>query len=195
MHAWLKKILAIATVTAAVTLAPVRDADAALNAYLNLKGQKSGEIKGDGSVRKAKAKATAGGGLEVLAFSYEIKSPRDSATGQRTGQAKHSAFHITLEFDTNIIAVLIGMMTSGETLQGSIAFTTEKKGGKQQEYLKYELKDCMITSYQISSATGGRDVIILDLAPKSFEAKTADGTVFASSNNAAIKKLTHKTAE
>jgi hypothetical protein len=34
----------------------------------------------------------------VLEFSYSIKSPRDSASGQATGKRRHSPFRITIEF-------------------------------------------------------------------------------------------------
>lgn len=52
-----------------------------------------------------------------------------------------------------------------------------------------------VTSYQVSASTGGRDVIILDLAPQSFEAKTADGKVFASSSASAANKKAQKIAK
>lgn len=186
MHAWLKKTLAITMMAGAMALAPVADADAALNAQLELKGQKTGKLKASGAKRGKSA------GIEVLAFTHEIRSPRDSATGQATGKRQHKPFKVTVEFDTQIIAILIGLIQSGESLDGTLSFTSAKKKGGKEAYLTYELKDVKITSYQVSSTTGGDDVIILELSPKSYEAKTADGKVFASSDAAAV--VSHKSA-
>lgn len=65
----------------------------ALNAYLRLKGQKQGEIKG--SVTQDKRKET----IMVIAVSHEIVSPRDPASGLPTGKRMHKPFVITKEVD------------------------------------------------------------------------------------------------
>jgi len=65
----------------------------ALNAYLRLKGQKQGEIKGS-VIQKGRA-----GKIMVIAVSHEIVSPRDPASGQATGKRMHKPFVITKELD------------------------------------------------------------------------------------------------
>ena len=65
----------------------------ALNAYLKLKGQKQGEIKG--SVTQKGRENT----ILVFAVDHSIVSPRDSASGQATGKRIHKPFKITKEVD------------------------------------------------------------------------------------------------
>ena len=61
----------------------------ALNAYLRLVGQKSGQIKG--SVTQKGREDT----IMVIAVSHEIVSPRDLASGLPTGHRQHMPFVIT----------------------------------------------------------------------------------------------------
>lgn len=65
----------------------------ALNAYLNLKGQKQGEIKGSVTQKGREGK------IMVIAVSHEILSPRDAASGLPTGKRQHKPFVITKELD------------------------------------------------------------------------------------------------
>src|SRR5215813_9400185 len=65
----------------------------ALNAYLRLKGQKQGEIKG--SVTQKGRESS----IMVIAMSHEIISPRDPASGLPTGKRMHKPFVITKEID------------------------------------------------------------------------------------------------
>jgi type VI secretion system secreted protein Hcp len=64
-------------------------ASAALNAYLTLKGQKQGTLKGM-STREKDA-------TTVVAFSHQIMSPRDAASGLATGKRMHKPFTVTIE--------------------------------------------------------------------------------------------------
>jgi type VI secretion system secreted protein Hcp len=65
----------------------------ALQAYLNLKGQKQGEIKGSVTQKGREGK------IAVIAVSHEIISPRDPASGLPTGKRMHKPFVITKELD------------------------------------------------------------------------------------------------
>ncbi len=65
----------------------------ALNAYLKLKGQKQGEIKGS-VIQKGRE-----GKIMVIAVSHEIVSPRDAASGLPTGKRQHKPFVITKQVD------------------------------------------------------------------------------------------------
>ena len=65
----------------------------ALNAYLTLKGQKQGEIKGSVTQKGRE------GSLMIIAVSHEIISPRDAASGLPTGKRMHKPFVITKELD------------------------------------------------------------------------------------------------
>ncbi|MEO7312914.1 MAG: Hcp family type VI secretion system effector [Chitinophagaceae bacterium] len=65
----------------------------ALNAYLKMKGQKQGDIKGSVTQKGREGK------IMVIAVSHEIVSPRDAASGQATGRRQHKPFVITKEID------------------------------------------------------------------------------------------------
>src|SRR5689334_10466920 len=65
----------------------------ALQAYLNLKGQKQGEIKGSVTQKGREGK------IAVIAVSHEIISPRDPASGLPTGKRMHKPLVITKELD------------------------------------------------------------------------------------------------
>ena len=65
----------------------------ALNAYLTLKGQKQGDIKGS-VTQKGRENS-----IMVIAVSHDIISPRDPASGLPTGKRMHKPFVITKELD------------------------------------------------------------------------------------------------
>ena len=81
----------------------------ALNAYLRLKGQSSGVVKG--SVR---AKGYEGSIL-VVAASHALEAPYDSDTGLPTGVRKHHPFTITKESDRSS-SLLYAMWSTNETI-------------------------------------------------------------------------------
>jgi type VI secretion system secreted protein Hcp len=65
----------------------------ALNAYLTLKGQKQGDIKGSVTQKGREGK------IMVIAVSHDIISPRDAASGLPTGKRMHKPFVVTKELD------------------------------------------------------------------------------------------------
>lgn len=84
---------ALTIAVAGMTLGPCLDAQAALNAYLTVKGQKQGPIKGS-VVRKGRE-----GTIAVIAVHHEVVSPRDAASGLPTGKRMHKPFVITKQLD------------------------------------------------------------------------------------------------
>src|SRR5829696_8166488 len=81
----------------------------ALNAYLKLKGQKQGEIKG-GVTQKGRE-----GKIAVIAVSHEIVSPRDAASGLPTGKRMHKPFVITKELDKST-PLLYNVLVNNENI-------------------------------------------------------------------------------
>jgi type VI secretion system secreted protein Hcp len=65
----------------------------AMNAYLHLKGNKSGEIKGS-CTQKGRE-----GQIVVIESHHEVVSPRDAASGLPSGRRQHKPFVITKEVD------------------------------------------------------------------------------------------------
>ena len=65
----------------------------ALNAYLRLVGEKSGEIRGSVTQKGREGK------ILVTAASHNVITPRDAASGQATGKRQHQPFVITKPVD------------------------------------------------------------------------------------------------
>lgn len=95
----------------------------ALNAYLTLKGQKQGDIKGS-VTQKGRADS-----IMVIAVSHEIISPRDPASGLPTGKRMHKPFTITKELDKSS-PLLYNALVNNENIQTwKLQFWTPQVGG------------------------------------------------------------------
>ncbi|HND28985.1 MAG TPA: type VI secretion system tube protein TssD, partial [Myxococcota bacterium] len=81
----------------------------ALNAYLTLKGQKQGEVKGSVTQKGREGK------INVIAVSHSIVSPRDPQSGLPTGQRQHKPFVITKELDKSS-PILYNMLCTNENI-------------------------------------------------------------------------------
>jgi type VI secretion system secreted protein Hcp len=81
----------------------------ALNAYLQLKGQKQGDIKGSVTQKGREGK------IMVIAFNHEVQSPRDVSTGQATGKRQHKPFVIIKEIDKSS-PLLYTALTNNENI-------------------------------------------------------------------------------
>lgn len=76
-----------------VMLAGAQPASAALNAYLSLRGESSGQVKGS-VVQKGRE-----GTIMVIAYSHAVTAPVDAASGLPSGKIRHSPLVITKEVD------------------------------------------------------------------------------------------------
>lgn len=90
----------------------------ALNAYLKLKGQKSGEIKGSVTQKGRENK------IMVIAVSHEIVSPRDAASGLPTGKRMHKPFVITKELDKSSPLLYQVLCTNENVSEWELQFWT-----------------------------------------------------------------------
>jgi type VI secretion system secreted protein Hcp len=71
----------------------------ALNAYLKLVGQKSGEIQGSVTQKGREGK------IMVIAATHDVVTPFDAASGMPTGRRMHKPFVITKELDQASVAL------------------------------------------------------------------------------------------
>jgi type VI secretion system secreted protein Hcp len=96
----------------------------ALNAYLRLVGEKSGEIRGSVTQKGRENK------ILVIAASHDIVTPRDAASGLATGKRVHKPLVITKELD-RASAPLHRVQASNENLpEFELQFwTAQLKGG------------------------------------------------------------------
>jgi type VI secretion system secreted protein Hcp len=85
----------------------------AQDAYMTLKGQRSGEIKGSVTAPGHQ------GSIRVVAAHHEVISPRDPQSGQATGKRMHKPFVATKEVDQSS-PVLYRMLASNETITSMV---------------------------------------------------------------------------
>jgi type VI secretion system secreted protein Hcp len=81
----------------------------ALNAYLRIKGQKTGDVKGSVTQKGRE------GRIMVIAASHAIVSPRDLQSGLPTGKRMHKPFTITKDSDKSS-PVLYNMLIINENI-------------------------------------------------------------------------------
>ncbi len=117
----------------------------ALNAYLKMKGQKSGEIKGSVTQKGREGK------IMVIAVNHEIESPRDAASGLPTGKRMHKPFVITKELDKSS-PLLLNILVNNENIsEWELQFWTPQlsaAGGVGAEKQHYTIK---LTNANIAS--------------------------------------------
>lgn len=117
----------------------------ALNAYLKLKGQQQGDIKGS-VVQKGRE-----GKILVVAASHALSQPFAAATGQASGKRQHQPFVVTKPVDA--ASVPLYQMLAGNELatEWELQFWTPKgtgtvgsASGVEQQYYTVRLSDARV---------------------------------------------------
>jgi len=116
----------------------------ALNAYLRMKGQKTGEIKGS-VTQKGRENS-----MMVIAYSHEVVTPRDAASGLPTGKRQHKPLMIVKEID-KATPLLFNILVNNENIPTwKLEFWTPqiaaKAGtGSEVQYYTIELTNANIS--------------------------------------------------
>ncbi|HLO33965.1 MAG TPA: type VI secretion system tube protein TssD [Anaerolineales bacterium] len=112
----------------------------ALHAYLRLKGQQQGEIKGSVTQKGRE------GMILVSGASHSIESPRDAASGLPTGGRVHEPFIITKELDA-ATPLLYNMLVHNENiLTWELQFWQPSAAGTERNHYTVKLTDASIAS-------------------------------------------------
>jgi type VI secretion system secreted protein Hcp len=106
----------------------------ALNAYLSLKGQKQGQIKGSVTQKGREGK------IMVIAVSHEVVSPRDAASGLPSGRRQHKPFVITKELDKSSPLLYNALVNNENITEWILQFWSPKPGGAGMEFQHYTVK-------------------------------------------------------
>jgi type VI secretion system secreted protein Hcp len=109
----------------------------ALNAYLRIKAQKQGEIRGSVTQKGRE------GRIAVVAASHEITSPRDPASGLPTGRRLHKPFVIVKALDAAsppLYSALVNNENLPEWELQCFAASPTAKGGAGPQVLRYTVK-------------------------------------------------------
>lgn len=110
----------------------------ALNAYLRLKGESQGEIKG--SVTQAGREDS----IMVIAFDYEVESPRDAASGLPTGKRQHKGITITKEVDKSS-PLLMNLLTNNENItEWELRCWQPSAAGKEMQFYTIQLVNASV---------------------------------------------------
>jgi type VI secretion system secreted protein Hcp len=132
-----------------------------LNAYLTLKGQKSGDIKGSVTVKGRE------GSILVVDADHTIISPRDPQSGLPTGQRMHKPFVIIKELDKST-PLLYNVLTTNENIKEFVLrfWEPQLKGGSgvgaEVQYFTIKLTNANIASIHFHMGNN------LDLAKSSW---------------------------
>jgi type VI secretion system secreted protein Hcp len=112
----------------------------ALNAYMKLKGQKTGVVKGP-VAQKGRENS-----ILVFAAGHEIVSPRDPASGLPTGKRMHKPFTISKEVD-RASPVLYNMLVNNENITELVLqFWTPSGTGAENQHYTVKLSNASIAS-------------------------------------------------
>jgi type VI secretion system secreted protein Hcp len=123
----------------------------ALNAYLKLKGNKIGDIKGS-VTQKGREDS-----IMVIAVRHEIVSPRDPASGLPTGKRLHKPFVITKELDKST-PLLFSVLVNNENISAwELKFWTPQLkatagGGTEVQHYTVKLTNANIASIDFKMA-------------------------------------------
>ncbi|MEP7104401.1 MAG: type VI secretion system tube protein TssD [Chloroflexota bacterium] len=122
---------------------------AAAHIFMSAKGQKTGDFLGDSNQKGHQADTT------VLAYSYEIVSPRDAASGQATGKRQHKPISITKALGSNSPQYLNALATNETINTVVINFFKADKGGSLVNYYRVTLTDASLADISQHSISGG----------------------------------------
>ncbi len=111
----------------------------ALNAYLKLKGQIQGNIKG--SVTQAGREDS----IMVIGFSHEVISPRDAASGMATGKRQHQPLIITKEIDKSSPLLMNALVNNENITEFTLRFWQPSRSGKELQFFTIQLLNATIS--------------------------------------------------
>ncbi len=112
----------------------------ALNAYLKIKGEKQGEIKGSATQKGRE------GRIPVIGASHSMESPRDVASGLPTGVRVHEPFLLTKEVDQST-PLLYNMLVNSETItEWELQFWQPDPEGEEINHYTVRLTNANIAS-------------------------------------------------
>jgi type VI secretion system secreted protein Hcp len=112
----------------------------AYEAYISIKGTKQGKFKGNS------AKNGRHDWIEVLSFSYEMKPPRDAATGQASGKRQHKPVQIVAEWGSSTPQLFQALVSNEVLAEVTIEFVDTNKDGKSYVRQTKKLVNASISS-------------------------------------------------
>lgn len=127
--------------------------------YVTIEGKQQGKFKGE-SKREVHKEKIAG-----LAFLYEIKSPRDSASGQASGKRQHGPITITKEWGAATPQLFQALVENEVLRTVLIEFISTNEQGAEEIYHTVKLSNATVSDIRqytdnqslLSSGRAGAD--------------------------------------
>jgi len=111
----------------------------ALNAYLKLKGATQGEITGSVTQRGRE------NSIMVVAYSHDVMSPRDAASGLPTGKRMHKPITITKEIDKASPLLYSAMVNNENIDEFTLDFWRPSAAGAEVQFYTVTLLNATIS--------------------------------------------------
>ena len=112
----------------------------ALNAYLRIKSQELGEIKGSVTQKGRE------GMILVIGASHSMEAPRDAASGLPTGVRVHEPFVIMKELDRSTPLLYELLVKQDNITEWELQFWQPDSTGEETNYYTVKLTNATITS-------------------------------------------------
>ena len=117
--------------------------------YVTINGTKQGVFKGEGVKDKTKDK------IVGLAFSYELKSPRDAATGQPSGKRQHSPAKIVKEWGAATPQIFQALVSNEALKEVKLEFYKVNANGEEYVYYTVRLTNASVSAIRQYTSDGG----------------------------------------
>ena len=112
----------------------------ALNAYLKIKGQAQGEIKGSVTQKGREDK------IMVVEFNHEVISPRDAASGLPTGKRQHKPVSVLCEIDKSTPLLYSALVNNENLPEWELQFWRPSAAGVETQYFTIRLTNANVAS-------------------------------------------------
>lgn len=113
----------------------------AYEAYMIIEGTSQGKFKGESPRKNHKDK------IPILAFDYEVQSPRDSATGAAAGTRQHKPVTVTKEWGASS-PQLFQAVTTNEVLKSvTFEFYRTTPEGKEDQHYSIKLTNATVCNH------------------------------------------------
>ncbi|MEJ7830486.1 MAG: type VI secretion system tube protein TssD [Segetibacter sp.] len=112
--------------------------------YVSIEGTKQGKFKGESAREAWKGK------IPALGFHYEVKSPRDTASGLATGKRQHQPVTIIKRWDGSSPQLFQALVTNELLKTVFFEFIRTNNNGEEQVYYTIKLTNASVISYEPS---------------------------------------------
>ena len=115
---------------------------AAYEFYVTIEGTKQGKFKGESTREGLQNK------IPGVGFQYEVKSPRDVATGQASGKRQHGALVIIKEWGAASPQLFQALVTNEVLKSVQIEFVRTDQSGREYVFQTIRLTNATVSNFK-----------------------------------------------